>query len=108
MITMVDLPTIKLMAEYRSTGIFGVEPENLVGEISHEFLGISATLSHRIDGWIAIYDGWLNWEDPANSPKTSQEKIDEFNKEGRRLTFLLQHELKGKYRVIYQEKNEEL
>jgi len=92
---------LKVMLEYKSTGLFIVEPPERIGEISHELLDISHQLSDALGAWIKKYDETLDWDDPRHSPPLSQDMISALNKEGERLTHLVQKELGSKIKVYY-------
>ena len=90
------------MGEYRSSGLFIQEPRERIGEISHERLGLSKELSDRIYRWIDVYDSWLNWDDPGDSPPTPIEEVRKFNSEGEVIANLVQKELGKQYNVFFQ------
>ena len=96
------MKTIKVMAEYCSSGIFGTEPAELVGMITHEALGLSPELSAALRNWIHWYETWVNWEDPMRSRVVNAEEARPFDAEGRVLAGLLQKALGDEYRIIYQ------
>ncbi|MBD3405836.1 MAG: hypothetical protein GF411_06870 [Candidatus Lokiarchaeota archaeon] len=92
---------LRLMAEYKSTGIFVESPRPLIGEISHDHLNISPELSEAIFRWIDEFDSWLNWDDPMNSPSVPEKEINRFNKQGEELMKQLQKELGPSIKVRY-------
>lgn len=84
---------LRVMAEYKSSALFVVEPAELVGEVSHQSLSLSKELSDALYDWIATYDSWLNWDDPFNSPPVPTSVEQAFFERGRELTQLVQAEL---------------
>jgi hypothetical protein len=89
------------MAEYASTGIFGIAPLEMVGMLSYEALGLSAELAEAVEDWVARYEGWLNLHDPLKPAEVPDAEATEWLAEGKRLAERLQTELGDEYEVIY-------
>ncbi len=56
----------------------------------------------RLIKWADAFDAILNWDDPASSGFASEAEEKAFEEEGEALWKLLQVELAGQYRVLYQ------
>ena len=95
------IKALKVMLEYKSTGLFIVDPPERIGEIAHENLNLSHQLSEALYVWIKQYDATLDWDDPGHSPPPPPDVIIMLNKEGERLTQLVQNELGSQIRVYY-------
>jgi hypothetical protein len=96
------IKSLKVMLEYKSTGLFVTDPPERIGEINHEILGLSKKTSEELYTWIKKYDQTLDWDDPGNSPPVPTEYINELNREGVRLTDIVQKETGSKIHVYYQ------
>ncbi|MEN9226105.1 MAG: hypothetical protein Q6M54_11610 [Thermostichus sp. DRC_bins_24] len=94
---------IRLMADYCSSGLWAKG-----GMIKHSSLHISEKLSKRIYNWVSIYEGWLDWDDPGNSPEPPLEEQEAFDKEGVEIWKQLIDELGDDYEVVYFGENRNL
>lgn len=95
------IKSLKVMLEYKSTGLFVTDPPERIGEIDHKAIGLSKKTSEDLYAWIKKYDQTLNWDDPSNTPPVPTEIIDELNREGERLTEIVQKEVGSKIHVYY-------
>jgi hypothetical protein len=91
---------IKLMADYECYPVWE-EFNDGVDNIAPSSLPISEDLAERIDAWGDVYDKTLNNDDPASSGFSSQETMDMFETEGKKLHNELKQELAAQFTVTY-------
>lgn len=92
--------TIKLMAEYGNTVLWGVDSTD-IGAIDPQHLPLTADLKAALRAWAEVYDKTLNQEYPPDSAFASPAEEEAFEVEGRRLWRELQAQLGPDYKVVY-------
>jgi hypothetical protein len=92
--------TIKLMAEYGNTVLWGVDRVD-TGAIDPERLPLTSDLKAALRAWANTFDKTLNPENPPDSGFASPAEEEAFEAEGQRLLRTLQEELGPDYKVIY-------
>ena len=92
---------IKVMAEYGSSGIFGLAPIEMVGMLSCESLGLSAELADDFGRWVGQSEAWLDMDDPRRPVEVPAAEEAAWLAEGKQLTERLQAELGEEWEVVY-------
>lgn len=92
---------IKLMADYNCWPLWEYEDKELVDNLHPSELSLSYEIKERLLNWQNIYDGIMNWEEPASSYFASEAEKRAFEKEGISLWQLLQKELDNDCEVVY-------
>lgn len=93
--------SIKLMAEYGNTVLWGVNVED-IGPIDPNELPLTSDLKAALQNWAAAYDATLNQDYPPDSGFASPAEEEAFELESRRLWRALQEELGPDYKVVFQ------
>ena len=92
---------IKLMVDYNCWPLWEYEDKDLVDNLHPSELSLSSEIKERLLNWQNIYDGIMNWDDPASSDFASEAEKMAFEKEGINLWQVLQKELGNEYEVVY-------
>jgi hypothetical protein len=90
--------TIKLMADY---GCWPLWWHDSVGNVDPSALPIRSETIGRLEAWAALYDSWLNFDDPLASQKPPAEELAVFEVEGVLLWSQLRKELAPQFNVVY-------
>lgn len=72
-----------------------------VGDIDPAELPLSEQTIARLLAWQKIYDGIIDWDDPASAGFASEEERVAFEREGISLWQQLQKELGDEYKIVY-------
>lgn len=91
---------IRLMPDYRCWPLWWYGSED-VGNLDPAELGLSLALQAELQAWADVYDSWLNFDDPANSPSPSDAELEIFERTGIQLWRHLLQELGTEYKVVY-------
>lgn len=89
---------IKLMTDYNYYPLWDMDD---VGDIEPWELPLSEETIERLLNWQKIYDGIIDWDDPASAGFASVEEEIAFEREGISLWQQLQKELGDEYEVVY-------
>lgn len=89
---------IKLMTDYNYYPLWDMDD---VGDIDPKELPLSEATIERLLNWQKIYDGIIDWDDPASAGFTSAQEEIAFEREGISLWKQLQKELGDEYEIIY-------
>lgn len=92
---------IELMADYNCWPLWEYEDNDLVDNLHHKELSLSSEIKERLLNWQNIYDGIINWDDPASSDFASEAEKRAFEEEGISLWKVLQKELGNEYEIVY-------
>jgi hypothetical protein len=92
--------SIKLMADYGSSPLWGLDPEN-VGNIAPSSLPLSEDLRSDLRAWAEHFDRTLNQDYPPEGGFSSDAEELAFDEDGRKLWRRLQKELGDSYTVKY-------
>ena len=87
------------MADYGCWPIWHAD-RHRVGNIDPTNLGISSNLEKELKKWASIFDSHLNLEDPSSTEWTENE-LNDFDNEGRRLAITLLKEIGERYKIYY-------
>lgn len=90
---------IRLMCDYQCWPLWWDEGQQ-PGVINPASLPLAQETVERSLAWAAMYDGLLNWDDPASSAWGEGEQ-EAFEQEGLALWRRLRHELGPEYHVLY-------
>ena len=90
---------IKLMADFDCYPLWDIDDG---GDIEPWELPLSKETIERLLNWQKIYDGIIDWNDPASAGFASEKEERTFEREGISLWQQLQKELGDKYQVVYQ------
>jgi hypothetical protein len=93
---------IKLMADYGCFPLWYNESDKC-GDINPESLPLTQSTINRLHKWSDLYNTFLDWSDPGNSPEVPDDVWEAFKQEGKELWKLLQLELGLDYKVSYKE-----
>ncbi len=91
---------IKLMPDYYCYPLWGLDPDN-IGNINPETLSLLPDTIHRLKAYSEAYETGLNWDYPPDSPETTKEEIEAYERDGMSLWLELQKELAPDYEVHY-------
>jgi hypothetical protein len=91
---------IKLMADYFSYPLWGLDNDNIGGINPHE-LPLSEETIAKLEQWSQIYNNILNCDDPASSSFKTIEDQANFEVKGIKLWEKLRQELGQEYNVKY-------
>ncbi|MEG4066376.1 hypothetical protein QUA42_03320 [Microcoleus sp. Pol11C2] len=89
---------IKLMTDYNYYPLWDMDD---VGDIDPRELMLSEATIERLLNWQKIYDGIIDWDDPASAGFASTQEEIAFEREGISLWRQLQKELGDDYEIVY-------
>jgi len=89
---------IKLMTDYNYYPLWDLDD---VGDIDPTELPLSEATIERLLNWQKIYDGIIDWDDPASAGFASAQEEIAFEREGISLWKQLQKELGDEYEIVY-------
>ncbi|MDB9514370.1 hypothetical protein PN499_24520 [Kamptonema animale CS-326] len=89
---------IKLMADFDCYPLWDIDD---AGDIDPTELPLSEETIERLLNWQKIYDGIIDWDDPALAGFASEQEKIAFEREGISLWQQLQKELGDEYQVVY-------
>lgn len=89
---------IKLMTDYNYYPLWDMDD---VGDIDPTELPLSEATIERLLNWQKIYDGIIDWDDPASAGFASSQEEIAFEREGISLWKQLQKELGDEYEIVY-------
>lgn len=89
---------IKLMTDYNYYPLWDMDD---VGDIDPTELPLSEATIERLLNWQKIYDGTIDWDDPASAGFASEQEKRVFEREGVNLWQQLQQELGDEYEIVY-------
>ena len=89
---------IKLMADFDCYPLWDMDD---AGDIDPTELPLSEETIERLLNWQKIYDGIIDWDDPASAGFASVEEEIAFEREGISLWQQLQKELGNEYQIVY-------
>ena len=89
---------IKLMTDYNYYPLWDMDD---VGDIDPTELPLSEATIERLLNWQKIYDGIIDWDDPASAGFASAQEEIAFEREGISLWKQLQKELGDEYEIVY-------
>ena len=89
---------IKLMTDYNYYPLWDMDD---VGDIEPWELPLSEETIERLLNWQKIYDGIIDWDDPASAGFASEQEEIAFEREGVNLWQQLQKELGDEYEIVY-------
>ena len=92
------LQRIKLMPDYSCYPLWDRDDG---GDIEPWELPLSETTIERLLNWQKIYDGIIDWDDPASAGFASSQEEIAFEREGISLWKQLQKELGDEYEIVY-------
>lgn len=91
---------IRILADYGCNPLWWNESHNIYN-IKIEELPLSNSTKEALHQWALLFDSYLDWDDPSNTPDLSIEEIKRFESEGLRLWLLLINELGSNYQIRY-------
>lgn len=89
---------IKLMADFDCYPLWDMDDG---GDIDPTDLPLSKAIIERLLNWQKIYDGIIDWDDPAAAGFASEQEEIAFEREGVCLWQQLQKELGDEYEIVY-------
>lgn len=90
---------LKLMPDYGCFPLWTADDNPDPADMS-----LSANTVSRLYKWAEEFDARLNWDDPASTPKPTEEESKAFEREGVELWKRLREELGAEYNVTYHSK----
>jgi len=92
---------IELLADYGCSPLWEYEDNDLVDNAPPSEYPLSEATIERLLNWQKIYDGIIDWDDPAAADFASVQEEIVFEREGISLWLQLQKELGDEYEIVY-------
>jgi hypothetical protein len=92
---------IELLADYGCSPLWEYEDNDLVDNAPPSEYPLSEKTIERLLNWQKIYDGIIDWDDPASAGFASEQEEIAFEREGISLWQQLQKELGDDYEIVY-------
>lgn len=93
--------TLKLMADYDCWPLWWYAGTDAIGNVDPHTLGLTDATLGRLQAWSERYNSYLDREDPGHSPDPTPAEQEAFEQEGIAIWRVLQHELRGRYQIVY-------